>query len=226
MKFKRYRNPAGIIFSSVFLYLYAKMSYREIEFNLALQDNKVDHTTVFRWVQAFSKKLVYNFKRRKRLIGNSWYIDETYIEVNKTWVYLYRAVDKSGKTVHFYLSEKRNLRAARKFLIDAIKLHGNPEKMTMDLSGSNIAAANSINDKLKNKDKFEIRTSKYLNNRIEQDHRKIKQKFKQTLGFKSFKTAETTLYGIEVVHALLKEFKETRDSYAQTVFQEFCRLVA
>jgi len=80
MKFKRYRNKAGIILSSVFLYLYAKMSYREIEFNLALQDNKVDHTTVFRWVQTFSKKLAYNFKRRKRLIGGSWYVDETYIE--------------------------------------------------------------------------------------------------------------------------------------------------
>jgi len=106
---------------------------------------KVDHTTVFRWVQTFSKKLVYNFKRKKRLIGDSWYVDETYIEINKSWVYLYRAVDKSGKTAHFYLSEKRNLRAARKFL-------------------------------------------------IEQDHRKIKQKFKQTLGFKSFITAETTLY--------------------------------
>ncbi len=226
MKFKRYINPAGIIFSSVFLYLCAKMSYREIEFNLALQGHSADHTTIFRWVQTFSKKLIYNFKRRKRLIGNSWYIDETYIEVNKKWVYLYRAVDKSGKTVHFYLSEKRNLRAAGKFLIDAIKLHGKPEKMTVDLSGSNISAIDSINDKLKNKDKIEKRTSKYLNNRIEQDHRKIKQKFKQTLGFKSFKTAETTLYGIEVVHALLKEFKGTRDNYAQTVFQEFCKLVA
>ena len=226
MKFKRYRNKAGIILSSVFLYLCAKMSYREIEFNLTLQENKIHHTTVFRWIQTFSKKLVYNFKRRKRLIGDSWYVDETYIEVNKKWVYLYRAVDKSGKTVHFYLSEIRNLRAARKFLIDAIKLHGKPEKITVDLSGSNIAAIDSINDKLKNKDKIEKRTSKYLNNRIEQDHRKIKQKFKQTLGFKNFKTAEITIYGIEVVHALRKEFYKTRDNYAQMVFQEFCRLAA
>lgn len=226
INYKRNNNftSIGIILSSVFLYLYAKMSYREIE--LALQGQSIDHTTIYRWVQTFSKKLVYNFKRRKKLIGNSWYVDETYIQVNKKWSYLYRAVNKSGKTVHFYLSEKRNLKAARKFLIDAIKLHGNLEKMTIDLSGSNIAAIDSINDKLKNKDKIEKRTSKYLNNRIEQDHRRIKQKFKQTLEFKSFKTAETTLYGIEVVHALLKEFDKTRDNYAQMVFQEFCGLIA
>lgn len=215
MKIKRYRNFAGIIFSSIFLYLNVRISYREIEFNLKLQGLKVYHTTIYRWVQTFSEKLVYNFKKRKRLIGKSWFLDETYIKVNRIWVYLYRAVDKSGKTVHFYLSEKRNLRAAKKFLIDAIDLHGNPEKITMDLSGSNISAANFANNKLKNKDKFQIRTSKYLNNRIEQDHRKIKQKFKQTLGFKSFETAEKTLYGIEIVHALRKEFDKTRDNYAQ-----------
>ena len=76
---------------------------------------------------------------------------------------------------------------------------GKPERMTMDLSGSNIAVSNSINNK---------------------------QKFKRTLGFKSFKTAEITLYGIEVVYALRKEFYKTRDNYAQMIFQEFCSLVA
>jgi transposase-like protein len=75
-------------------------------------------------------------------------------------------------TINFYLSKKRDLKAARKFLLECIKLQGKPEKITIDKSGANTAAVDSINDKLKNKDRIEKRTSKYLNNPIEQDHRK------------------------------------------------------
>lgn len=62
------------------------------------------------------------------------------------WKYLYRAVDKSGDTVDFLLTAKRDLAAARRYLERAINLHGLPEKLTIDKSGANTAAIRSVNE--------------------------------------------------------------------------------
>lgn len=72
------------------------------------------------------------FRRRKRPVGTSWRLDETYIEVAGQWEYLYRAVDKTGGTVDFLLTAKRDMAAARRYLERAINLHGLPEKITID----------------------------------------------------------------------------------------------
>lgn len=226
MIFKGHRFPAETIIVSMYLYMTLKDGYRKVEGLMRLIGYKMDHTTIQRWVQKFGKILVKNFKKRHRLIGDSWYIDETYVKVKTEDVYLYRGVDKAGNTINFYLSKKRDLKAAKKFLLECIKLHSKPEKITIDKSGSNIAAVDSINDNLKNKDKIEKRTSKYLNNRVEQDHRQIKQKCKQVLGFKSFESAAITLYGVEIVHALQKEQKKIRGNCVQNAFQEFKKLIA
>ncbi len=59
-------------------------------------------------------------------------MDETYIRVKSEWLYLYRAVDKSGKTVEFYLSRKRHVNATTAFLRRAMKSHRIPTKITLD----------------------------------------------------------------------------------------------
>src|SRR5688572_29284849 len=85
-------------------------------------------------------------RRRKRPVGMSWRMDETYIKVAGQWKYLYRAVDRDGDTIDFLLRAKRDLAAARQFLERAIGLHGVPEKITIDKSGANTAAIQSVND--------------------------------------------------------------------------------
>jgi transposase-like protein len=75
------------------------------------------------------------FRRRKRPVGTSWRMDATYIKVSGQWKYLYRAVDKSGDSVDFLLTAKRDLAAARRYLERAINLHGLPKKITIDKSG-------------------------------------------------------------------------------------------
>ena len=57
-----------------------------------------------------------------------------------------------------------------------------------------------------------LRQSQYLNNRIEQDHRRIKRRVRPMLGFKSFKSAIATLSGIEMIHMLRK--RQLQDAYA------------
>ena len=72
------------------------------------------------------------FRQRKRSVGSSWRMDETYILVGGQWKYLYRAVDKLGQTVDFLLTARRDMAAARRFFERAIGLHDVPEKITID----------------------------------------------------------------------------------------------
>ncbi len=73
----------------------------------------VDHTTLFRWVQADAAKLEQRVRRHLCLCTGSWRVDETYIKVTGVWTYLYRAVDSLGQTIDFLLSAKRDAAAAR-----------------------------------------------------------------------------------------------------------------
>ena len=89
-------------------------------------------------------------------------MDETYIRVKGAWKYLYRAVDKYGKTIDFWLTEHRDEQAAKAFLMKAIRRHGGvPEKITIDGSAANEAAIKSYNEE--HGTVIVIRKTKYLN---------------------------------------------------------------
>lgn len=163
----------------------------------------VDHSTINRWVVKYSPRLEAEFsKRRKRNVGSSWRMDETYVKIKGQWHYLYRAVDKSGATIDFMLSKNSDKRAAERFLNKAIGYSGTPGKMTVDKSGSNNAALKSINKGLDVGEKIKIRQIKYLNNIVESDHRFIKRITKPMMGFKAFHSANATLLGVELHHML------------------------
>ena len=130
-------------------------------------------------------------------------MDETYIKVAGQWKYLYRAVDKSGDTVDFLLTAKRDRAAAMRYLERAINLHGLPVKITIDKSGANTAAIKSVN--LDARLDIELRQSKYLNNIVEQDHRAVKRITDPMMCFKSFWSAQKLLKGIETMHMIKKE---------------------
>ena len=145
--------------------------------------------------------------------------DETYIKVKGNWTYLYRAVDKFGKTLDFMLSERRNEPAATLFFAKALSTNGIPEKIVIDKSGANTAGIRRVNKILKRFGyQVPITTirSKYLNNIIEQDHRFIKRRTRPMLGFKSFRSASATLDGIEVTHMIRKrQFNSDGSGFVQ-----------
>ena len=159
-------------------------------------------------------------RRRKLPVGKSWRMDETYVKVGGQWKYLYRAVDKAGDTIDFLLRAKRDHAAARAFFERAIDLHGVPEKIAIDKSGSNTAAIVSIQSD--SGLPIEVRQSKYLNNIVEQDHRAIKRIVRPILGFKTFRCARILIAGIETMHMIrkgqLERLKEQGSSAADQFY--------
>src|SRR6266702_2722036 len=194
--------PQDIILMGVRWYLAYPLSYRHVEELLEERGVPIDHAIIQRWVVKYSPLLEEAFHRRKRPVWVSWRMDETYIKVKGQWYYLYRAVDKTGQTIDFLLTEQRDEQAAKRFLTKAIRRHGVPEKITIDGSAANEAAIKRYNEA--HGTVIEIRKVKYLNNIVEQDHRAIKRVTRPMLGFKSVAAAQDTLVGIELMHMLKK----------------------
>ena len=184
----------------------------------------VDHATINRWVVKYSPQLEEAFHRRKRSIWTSWHMDETYIKVKGEWNYLYRAVDKFGKTIDFLLTQQRDKKAARRFLNKAISRHGVPDKITIDGSDANASAIESYNDD--HGTSIEIRQIKYLNNIVEQDHRGVKRVTRPMLGFKAFDAAQNTPTGIELMHMLRKGQMESDEVEGLSVAEQFYALAS
>jgi transposase-like protein len=82
---------------------------------LADRGMAVDHTTIFRWVQAYAEEFEKRLRPHLRPSNGSWRVDETYIKVKSRWTYLYRAVDSRGQTIDFRLAAKRDAKAAKRF---------------------------------------------------------------------------------------------------------------
>ena len=202
LNFKGMRFPAEVILVCIRWYAAYPLSTRHLEEMMEERGVLVDHSTVSRWAIRFLPLLEKIFRRHKRPVGGSWRMDETYIKVNGDWKYLYRAVDKVGKTIDFLLTAKRDKAAAMRFFEKAIRSNGTPDKVTMDKSGANKAAIDQI---VVNKDiSITVRQIKYLNNIVEQDHRAIKRVTRPMLGFKSFRSAKNILAGIELMHMIRK----------------------
>jgi transposase-like protein len=138
---------------------------------------------------------------------------------------IYIAVDSMGNTVDFLLRKHRDSAAAKAFFRKAFKENCYPKKVTIDKSGSNLMALNSVNEALLEEQQIEIRQIKYLNNIIEQDHRFIKKRTRPMLGFKSFRSAKITITGIECIHMIKKgQIIGSNDNIS--VFENFITMMA
>ena len=207
--FKRRHFQQEMILQSIRWYLAYSLSYRDIEEIMKERSFDVDHSTIQRWVVHYAPQLEEAFHWKKKRPGDRWRLDETYIKVKGKWRYFYRAVDKQGNTIDFLLTAKRDKKAALRFLSKAIARNGKPGLINIDKSGANTAAIQDYNhdhDK-----RIKTRQCKYLNNIVEQDHRRIKRQCRPMLGFKSFRSAQLTLAGIELIHMIKKgQMRATR----------------
>ena len=133
-------------------------------------------------------------------------MDETYVRVKGRWTYLYRAVDSRGRTIDFLLSARRNAEAAKRFFRKAMgQPHMvNPRTITVDKNPAYPKAAAEMKLDGELPRLAQLRQCKYLNNIVEQDHRRIRRLLRPGLGFGGFWTARRTLAGFEAMAMIRK----------------------
>lgn len=202
--FKRLHYPTDVIAQCVRWYLAYSWSLRNLEEMMAERGINVDHSTLHRWILKITPIFNKFTLRYKKPVQQFWHIDETYIKIKGTWHYLYRAIDSAGKTVDFLLTKRRYTKAAHRFFKKSISKHAYPIWVTLDKSSANKKAIEYFNIGFTQFKPITIIQNKYLNNRIEQDHRFIKKRVRAMLGFKSFRSAQIILSGIELMHMMRK----------------------
>jgi transposase-like protein len=206
--FKGRHFDREIIILCVRWYLRYKLSFRDLVEMMAERGLSLAHTTIMRWIQRYVPEFEKRWNRFARQVGGSWRVDETYVKIKGRWTYLYRAVDKAGKTVDFLLRARRDVAAAKAFFRRSFASRGRlPHKITLDGYQASHRAAREVLEQHGGA-RTKIRSSKYLNNLIEQDHRSIKLRLGPMLGLKRFRTASVTIAGIELMHRIRKgQFK-------------------
>ncbi|MBK8175521.1 MAG: IS6 family transposase [Rhodospirillales bacterium] len=208
-----------IVLWAVRWYCHYGVSYRDLEQMMVERGVSVDHSTIYRWVRKYAPEIEKRLRWQWRRPGSpSWRVDKTYIKVKGEWAYLYRAVDKLGNTIDFYLSPTRNTKAAKRFLgkaLKGLKDWEKPRVVNTDKAPTYVAALAELKAEGKCPKDTRHRQVKYLNNVIEADHGKLKQMIRPVRGFKTLKTAYATIKGFEVMRALRKGqaaiFNITRD---------------
>jgi putative transposase len=177
----RAQYPSDVIALVVLWRLRYKLALRDLPEMFLVRGIVFSHEAVREWEAKLTPALAEDLRRRRRgKAGRSWYVDETYVRVDGRWRYLYRAIDRSGALVDVMFSERRDMAAARAFFRSAKAVTGDtPDRVTTDGHDSYPRAIRTELGK-----EVRHRTSRYLNNRLEQDHRGIKGRCRPMRGFK------------------------------------------
>ncbi|SHK27368.1 Transposase (or an inactivated derivative) [Roseomonas rosea] len=221
--FKGRQFTAEVILWAVRWYLMFPISYRDLELMLADRGVDVAHTTLFRWTQTYAPEIEKRIRPHLRPSNGSWRVDETYVRVKGRWMYLYCAVDSRSQTIDFLLSAKRDAEAAKRFFRKALgQPHTvNPRTITVDKNPAYPCAVEQMKEGGELWRFSRLRQVKFLNNIVEQDHRRVKRLARPGLGFGGFHTARRTLAGYEVMAMIRKgQVREIggRDMRAQAAF--------
>jgi IS6 family transposase len=137
-----------IILLTVRWYLRYALSFRDLEEMMIDRGLRVDHTTIFRWVQKYAPELDKRSRPYLKQTNDSWRVDETYVKVGGKWMYLYRPVDSTGQTFDFLLNETRSTRAAKRFFRKVLGRPNikRPRVINVDKNGCYIGAVRDLRE--------------------------------------------------------------------------------
>lgn len=179
-------------------YLRFGLSYRDLEELLAERGIEVDHVTLYRWVQRFTPLIAEAARPRHHAAGDRWFVDETYVKVNGSWRYVYRAVDQHGQIIDVLVSARRDTASARRFFARTLQAHGAaPAEVTTDKAPA-LALAVEAGFPYAHHD-----TERYANNRIESDHARLKARLRPMRGLKRDRSAQVIIAG----HAFVQDIR-------------------
>lgn len=194
----RWRHFAGeIILWAVRCYCRYGISYRELEEMMAERGVTVDHTTLYRWTQRYAPELEKRSTWYRSRLSFSWRRRDLCASQGALEVPLPRD-DKDGATLDFYLADRRNAKALRR------SRDWTPRVINTDKNPAYGEAIAELKQDGRLPKETQHRQVKYLNNRLECDHGKLKRLIRPTLGFQSMKTAYATIKGFEVMRMFKK----------------------
>jgi transposase-like protein len=186
-----------VIVLAVRWYLRFGLSYRDVEELLVERGIAVDHVTVYRWVQRFTPLLADAARPCRHLVGDRWFVDETYVKVAGRWRYVYRAVDQFGQVIDVFVSPRRDAAAAQRFFQRAIgTTNRTPSEVVTDLAATYPVV---LEERLP---AAWHRTDRYANNRIEADHGRLKARLRPMRGLKQDRSAKVVIAGHAFVQNL------------------------
>ena len=181
--FKWKHFQPDIILLCVRWYLRYSLSYRDLVEMMEERGLSLAHTTIMRWIHEYAPKIDKRTRPKLRQTGDSWMVDETYVKVKGKWMYLYRAVDKVGASIDFYLSAHRDHLAAARFFKKALTAKHTtlPRVINVDKAASYPPAVESAKAAGYLPDETILRQVKYLNNGVEGDHMPMKRLIAPTI---------------------------------------------
>jgi transposase-like protein len=192
--FAGFRFPPEVIVLAVRWYLRFGLSYRDVEELLAERGVEVDHVTVYRWVQRFTRLLAEAARPCRHAVGDRWFVDETYVKVAGRWRYVDRAIDQFGQVIDVFVSPQRDARAARRFFeraIDATRI--TPSEVVTDRAPTYPMVLDELLPAAWH------RTDQFANNRIEADHGVLKSRLRPMRGLKQDRTTRVIIMGYAFV---------------------------
>jgi len=183
--YKCHRFPAEIIQYAVWLYHRFNVSHRDIEDLLAERGIEVSDESIRSWCNKFGSQYARRLKRRHLGFGDTFYMDEVFVNIHGQQQYLWRAVDQDGEVVDVFLQARRDAAAAKRFFRRLIKKHGNePGKIVTDkLRSYGVAHRELIPESIHD-------TSQYANNRAEVSHQPTRVRERGMRRFKSVQQAQ------------------------------------
>ncbi|MFO1502928.1 MAG: IS6 family transposase [Steroidobacteraceae bacterium] len=199
-------NPGSALGANQHWYITYRLSYRDLAAMMAERGVVVSHSTILRWVLRYVPEYEARWARYAKPVSSSWRMDETAVRVRGGNHYLYRAVDKYGKSVDSLLCAGRDRAAAEAFFERAVAKQDArwPDKINVDGYAATHVALRTLGKKDRRWRSVDVRCNRYLNNFVEQDHRAIKRRCASMLGLKTFESAAVTFSGIELAHRIRK----------------------
>jgi transposase-like protein len=188
--FAGFRFPPDVIVLATRWYLRFGLSYRDVEELLAERGIEVDHVTVYRWVQRFTPLLAEAARPCRHAVGDRWFVDETYVKVAGRWRYVYRAIDQFGQVIDVFVSPRRDITAARRFLERAI---ATTKVAPVEVVTDRAATYPIVLDELL--PAAWHRTEQYANNRVECDHGRLKARLRPMRGLKQDHSTRVIIAG-------------------------------
>jgi len=172
--FKGRQYAGEVILTAVRWYLRYPLAYEHVSELLAERGLAVDASRVWRWVQAYAAELSKRCRVHLKATNKSYRVDEAYIKVKGQEKYLYRAVDSTEQTIDFLLTAKRAAAAAKRFFRKAFRSSCNPMPriINVDRNPAYPAAMRALKREGVLLRRVRLRQCKYLNNIVEQDHRR------------------------------------------------------